>query len=94
MTRQTESDKLLEKFVKDHIPFTALKKAGFFTTEKKRDYKGIAKRVCDFFGYESIYEYSAIEIRAQLSFPRTLEVNEKGELITQPFITVFPSHLD
>lgn len=89
----TTSEALLVKFIKENFPFNDLKKVGFFTKEMKGDYNAQSKRVCEYFGYESVYEYGAKELSAHLSFQRKLKINEDGELNTEPFITIFKSYL-
>lgn len=84
-------DKVLENFMKEFFSFTELKKAGFFSKQMKGDYAAQAKKVCDFFGYETVYEYASKEIRCHLSYPRRLKVNEKGEINIDPFILITPS---
>lgn len=87
-------DKVLERFMKEFFPFNQFKKIGFFTKEMKGNYQAQAKRVCDFFGYETVYEYGAKEIRCHLSYPegqRPLVINSYGELQEGPFITVIES---
>lgn len=54
--------------MKEFFPYGKFKKIGFFTKEMKGDYEAQAKRMCEFFGFESIYEYGAIEFRAHISF--------------------------
>jgi len=73
-------DGVLERFMKEFFPYPELKKAGFFTKEMKSDYPAQAKRVCDFFGFETVYEYGAIEVRGHIS----LGENRNQE----PFVTV------
>lgn len=79
------SEGCLERFMKEFFPFSAFKKIGLFTKEMKNNYEAQAKRVCDFFGYETVYEYGAQEIRAHISYDKPN---------TQPFITVVPSIYD
>lgn len=78
----TDPDKILERFMKEQFDFNALKKAGFFTKEMKADYKAQADRVCKFFGYKTVYEHGAQEIRCHLSY-----ANPEGK----PFITTLKS---
>lgn len=87
------SDKTLDNFMKEFFPFTELKKAGFFTKEMKGDYKAQAERVCEFFGYKTVYEYGTKEIRCHLSYvkPPAIEINPKGELVHPEFVTVIQS---
>lgn len=54
----------------------------------KGDYKAQAKRVCDFFGYKTVYEYGAKEFRVHISYADGKR--PKGE----PFVTVIPSIYD
>ena len=79
---------VLKRFMIEFFPFTELRKAGFFTKEMNGDYYAQAKRVCDFFGYKSVFEYGAKEIRCHLSYPGERPENDKE------FITVIPSIYD
>ena len=54
----------------------------------KGDYYAQAKRVCDFFGYKSVFEYGAEEIRCHLSYAGERPENDKE------FITVISSIYD
>ena len=80
---KTEKEKVLERFMKEFFPFSPLRKAGFFTKEMKGDYKAQAERVCKRFGYETVFEYGAKEVRCHLS----LGSERNGE----PLVTVIPS---
>lgn len=80
-------DGVLERFMKEFFPFNEFKKIGFFTKEMKGDYKAQAKRVCDFFGYETVYEYGAKETRAHIYADGKRPIGE-------PFITVIPCIYD
>lgn len=73
---------VLKRFMQEFFPFTELRKAGLFTKEMKGDYKAQAKRICDYFGYETVYEYGSREIRCHISYTNK---NYK------PFITVITS---
>ena len=81
---------VLKRFMIEFFPFTELRKAGFFTKEMKGDYYAQAKRVCDFFGYKSVFEYGAgaEEIRCHLSYAGERPENDKE------FITVISSIYD
>lgn len=81
-----EKDKVLERFMKEFFHFPTLCKAGFFTKEMKGDYKAQAARVCDHFGYETVYEYGSKEIRCHI----TTDKRDPDE----PFITVIQSIYD
>lgn len=74
---------VLKRFMQEFFPFKEFMKAGIFTKEMKGDYKAQSERVCKFFGYKTVYEYGAKEIRAHLSL-----VNPKPD---EPFITVVQS---
>lgn len=79
---------VLKRFMIEFFPFTELRKAGFFTKEMKGDYYAQAKRVCDYFGYKSVFEYGAKEIKCHLSYAGGRPENDKE------FITVIPSIYD
>lgn len=79
---------VLKRFMIEFFPFTEFRKAGFFTKEMKGDYYAQAKRVCDFFGYKSVFEYGAEEIRCHLSYVFERPENDKE------FVTVIPSIYD
>lgn len=81
-----EKDRVLERFMKEFFHYPTLRKAGFFTKEMRGDYKAQAKRVCDHFGYKTVYEYGAKEIRCYLSYG-----NEKERPDGEGFVTVIPS---
>jgi len=77
---KTEKEMVLERFMKEFFPYSAFKKIGFFTAEMRGDYESQAKRVCEFFGYETVYEYRAHEVRCHIS-----------DGCRSHFITVIPS---
>jgi hypothetical protein len=81
LTEKRKSE-LLKAFIKEFFDFNSLCKIGLFTKEMKNDYKEQEKRICNFMGLESIYEYGAKEIRCHIteSVPNN-----------NPFITVIPS---
>lgn len=81
-------DGTLERFMKEFFPFSELRKAGFFTKEMKGDYKAQAERVCKRFGYKTVYEYGATEIRGHLSYA------DNKRPADEPFVTVMPSIYD
>jgi len=87
-------DMVLQRFMKEFFPFAPLRKAGFFTKEMRGDYEAQAKRVCEYFGYKTVYEYGAKEIRCHI-----LETGNHGSLQrpserTELFVTVIPSIYD
>lgn len=71
---------VLKRFMKEFFPFSEFRKAGVFTKEMRGDYEAQAKRICEFFGYKTVYEYGAHEVRCHLS--------DGGRT---PFITTVPS---
>lgn len=100
---EKQKEETLKRFMLDHFDFDSLKKVGFYKGIKKKDYKAQAERVCRFFGYKTVFEYGTEEIRCHITYgsgpaglgsDRPLEINEQGELKTEPFITVFKSWLD
>lgn len=93
---QAEKDNTLKNFMLEQFDFDGLKEIGLFKGIKRNDYKSQAKKVCEFFGFKSVYEYGAIEVRAHLSYgdehsglgnDRPLHVDENGKLKEEPFIT-------
>ncbi len=80
-----DDDGVLERFMKEFFDFNTLKKVGFFTKEMKGDYKAQAKRVSDFFGYKTVYEYGTDEVRCHISYANKEDIKNK------PFIMVVPN---
>ena len=78
-------DGVLERFMKEFFPFDEFKEVGFFTEEMRDNYKAQADRVCEFFGYKTVYEYGKDEIRCHVSYPKEERPPD------DPFITVIPS---
>lgn len=87
---QVKKDKVLENFMKEFFPCAEFKKIGFFTKEMKGDYEAQAKRICTFFGFETVYEYGSKEFRGHISYSNSY-LKEHPD---QPFITVIPSIYD
>jgi len=87
MEALTEKDAVLKRFMLEHFPFTPLRKAGFFTKEMRGDYKAQAKRVCERFGYKTVYEYGAEEVRCHVTY-----AGKRPE--SEAFVTVIPSIYD
>jgi hypothetical protein len=57
----------------------------------KGDYDAQAKRVCTWFGYETVYEYGKSEVSCHITFgheERPMHIDEQGELKSEPFITL------
>lgn len=59
---------VLERFMKEFFPYRELKKAGVFTKEMRGDYYSQAVRICNRFGYKSVFEYGSKEIRCHISY--------------------------
>lgn len=81
----TSDSGVLKRFMKEFFPYTQLKQAGFFTKEMKGNYELQAKRVCEIFGYKTVYEYGAITTQCHISY------GDKKQIQDEPFITVFKS---
>jgi hypothetical protein len=84
LPEEREKEKVLERFMKEFFPFTIMKNNKIFTKEMKGDYKAQAKRICDMFGYETVYQYGAEETRCHISYAGERPKDE-------PFVTVIPS---
>lgn len=53
-----EKERLLKNFLNDNFDFKELKKVGFYSEDiKKTEYQKQADRICQFFGYKTVYEY-------------------------------------
>ena len=90
MTKPIDEDspeKVLERFMKEFFPFAEFKKFGFFTKEMKGNYKAQAERVCTYFGYKTVYEYGAEDVRCHV----TVTGKRPADM---PFVTVIPSIYD
>ena len=81
---EKEKDTTLKNFIRTNFPFSKLVKAGFFTKEMKGDYKAQAERVCQFFGYKTVYEYGVNEL--------VLHISQNPP--TDNFITIIPSYYE
>jgi len=84
MSYQYKDKEVLNRFMKEFFCFKSLLKVGFFTKEMKNDYEAQANRVCEYFGFENVYEYGKDEVKCHLSFAGERPKDE-------PFITVIPS---
>ncbi len=81
-------DELLENFMKEFFPFNEMVEIGFFKKEMKGDYRAQADRVCQWFGYKTVYEYGKDEAQAHLSYAPGNRPKE------EPFVRVTPSIYD
>lgn len=59
---------LLKNFLTEHFDFKELKKAGFYKDINKTEYEKQAKRICDFFGYETVYEFGFNTTYAHITY--------------------------
>lgn len=81
---ELSKDELLKSFMEEFFDFAMLKKVGFYGREiKKRDYKAQADRVCKHFGYKTVYEYGAKEVRGHIT--------DDNKPYGTPFTFVIPS---
>lgn len=104
MKNKKKSDgDVLKRFMKEFFSYTELRKIGFFTKEMRGDFEAQAKRVCEFFGYKTVFEYRSKEIRCHISYGhgrlgidtnRPLHIDDNGDLIEEPFITLIKSIYD
>ena len=79
---QKEKDAVLKRFMQEFFPFAQFRKIGFFTKEMRG--KAQAERVCQFFGYETVYEYGAKSFSCHLTYAGKRPDDE-------PFITEIKS---
>ncbi|OIN55845.1 hypothetical protein [Arsenicibacter rosenii] len=86
MEELTEKEKaaVLKRFMREHFPFTPLRKAGLFTPEMRGDYKAQAERICSRLGLKTVFEYGAEPIACHISYAGKRPENE-------PFTTIIPS---
>lgn len=84
--RATEQRKaeVLKNFMDEFFDFDALATIGFFKPEMKNDYQAQADRVCQFFGYNTVFEYGATEFSCHITFAGERPKDE-------PFITAVKS---
>lgn len=60
----TAEQQKLKKFMADNFDFDSLKQVGFWPQgTRKTDFELQAARVCEFFGYDSVYEYAANQVQ-------------------------------
>ena len=85
---------VLKNFIEENFCFDSLLKVGLFSEEMRNDYKSQSDKICNYFGYKTIYEYGSKEIRCHISYTEDkplMFVNEVGALKEEPFITVIKS---
>jgi hypothetical protein len=90
-SEKKDKDRILRNFLDEFFDFYTLRKVGFFAKEmKKNDIDGQAKRICEWFGFKTVFEYGVDSIRCHISYAdghRPQHVDENGELQQEPFIT-------
>lgn len=80
---------VLKRFIKEILPtFGQCVKFGLFKPEMKNNYYAQALAICHFFGYKTVFEYGAKEIRCHLSCAKD------NEPPYHKFVTVIPSIYD
>lgn len=90
MQTKKTNDKTLKNFMREFFPYKQFK--FLFHNINHNDHEAQAKRICDYFGYKSVYEYGAKECRAHLSFKRTLGISDMGYIVeVEPFVTEIES---
>jgi len=86
-----ERDRILKNFLEEFFDFYTLRKVGFFPKEmKKIDIHGQAKRICQWFGFKTVFEYGVDKVRCHISCAdghRPHHVDQDGKLQQEPFIT-------
>jgi len=86
-----ERDRILKNFLDEFFDFYTLRKVGFFPKEmKKSDIHGQAKRICQWFGFKTVFEYGVDKIRCHISYAdghSPQHVDQNGDLQQEPFIT-------
>lgn len=84
----SSKEETLKNFMEEMFDINSMIEVGFF--KQGESYEDHAKRVCQFFGFKTVYEYGAIEARGHITFggpdPAGLSLGDrKGE----PFVTEF-----
>ena len=85
MKNDDSKEAVLKRFMQEFFPFSEMKKIGFFTKEMKGNYQKQADRVCQFFGFKTVYEYGKDETQCHISYVEGKRCKGEG------FITVIPS---
>lgn len=85
---------LLKSFMQEFFPYSEFKKIGLFTSEMKGDYEAQAKRICEYFGFKTVYEYGAIPIRCHISYVNEGDPSGLKTDNSKPFIPEIPSIYD
>ena len=68
----TSKEETLKNFMLEFFDYNGLRKIGVYDrTIKKNNYQAQADRICEFFGYGTVFEYGAKEVRCHLSEGKT-----------------------
>lgn len=89
--KQKSKDQLLKEFMQDQFDFSSMVELGIFKKEMRNDYEAQAATICKMFGFETVYEYGAMEVRCHISYEnneRPLFIDNNGNLKPEPFVTV------
>lgn len=74
---------LLKNFLLEQFDFNDLKKCGLLSKEiKKTDYEKQANRICEYFGFDNIFQYGFNEVKAHITYV------EGQRPIKEPFVTI------
>ena len=74
---------LLKKFLLEHFDFNDLKKCKLFDKDiKRKDYQKQADRICEFFGFKTIYEYGFNKVEAHITYADGFRPTN------EPFVTI------
>lgn len=77
-----EKERLLKNFLLDNFDFKELKKIGFYSKDvKKNDYQKQADRICQFFGFETVYQYGFETTYAHISYVKGKEPKDQSFLM-------------
>lgn len=79
---------LLKTFLGEFFDFEWLVSVGFFQKEWKDDPVKQADRICEFFGFETVYEYGAEPSSAHFTYA------DEEARAGKPFVEHFPSIYD
>lgn len=85
-TYQYKDLDLLKKFMDEQFDLKELVKIGLIDKNIEGNYPLMANRICEYFGYESIYQYGAETITAHISYT--------GRVKNPPMIETFKNIYD
>lgn len=68
------NEQILKDFMIEFFDYEGLKKIGVYGKDiSKNDYQKQADRICQFFGFKTVFEYVATELRAHISYVKGKE---------------------